>query len=657
MHEAMIWLIPGAPLVAAVLIAALGPWLRAASHWPCVLAIGASAVCSLILLLNGNVDEQPITAFAYEWFAVGDLTVPVSLYIDTLTVMMLAMVTCVAFLVAVFSIGYMHHDPGYARFFAEVSLFVFSMTMLVLSSNLLLLYVFWEAVGLCSYLLIGFWYQKPPAAAAAKKAFLVNRIGDFGFAIGIFLIWTLVGRGLDWQPPAGQSLLDYATIFGAAPDLASNQGPWLLAAALCLFAGAVGKSAQFPLHVWLPDAMEGPTPVSALIHAATMVTAGVYMVARLSPMFVHVPEAQVVVACIGGGTALLAALIAVTQHDLKRILAYSTVSQLGLMFLALGSGAGDEHLLAIAAIAAMFHLFAHAFFKALLFLGAGSVMHAMGGVIDIRRFGGLRHVMPVTHWTFLIGALALAGIPPLSGFWSKDEILAVVGEAATHADERYRSFFIVLQYVAMLVSLLTAFYTFRAYFMTFWGETKIPQEAGHHAHESPAVMTVPLVILAACAAVVGVALGPTHLFFEYLAHTPGLDGAEPHALSLPVMVIGTMLGLIGISGAYYFYAAKPGSAAAVAMQFPKAYLLSLHKFFIDEIYGRFIVRPLNRLAADSGFFDRVAIDRAVDWVGNVPAYFGTWLRPWQNGLIQSYAGLMFMGVTLLAALILFVRWA
>jgi NADH-quinone oxidoreductase subunit L len=647
-----LWLIPAAPLAAAVLIAVFGRRLREASRWPCVAAIAVSAACALTLLFSMDAEALPQTHFAYEWFAAGDLSVPVSLYVDALTLMMLVMVTCVALLVAIFASGYMHGDPGYPRFFAEVSLFVFSMTMLVLASNLLLLYVFWEAVGLCSYLLIGFWYEKPSAAAAAKKAFLVNRIGDFGFAIGIFLLWVLVGLHLNWQPPEGQSLLDYATIFQVAGDLAQNHPTLLLVAGLCLFAGAVGKSAQFPLHVWLPDAMEGPTPVSALIHAATMVTAGVYMVARLSPLMVHLPVAQLVIACIGGGTALLAALIALTQHDLKRILAYSTVSQLGLMFLALGSGAGDEKLVAIAAIAAMFHLFAHAFFKALLFLGAGSVMHAMGNVIDIRHFGGLRRVLPVTHWTFLIGSLALAGIPPLSGFWSKDEILAVVGEAARRA-KQYGTYYAILQYVAMLVSLLTAFYTFRAYFKTFWGETKIPKEAGHHAHESPPVMAWPLIALAACAALVGLALGPTHLFFHFLEHTNGLSAAEPPPMSRPVMAVGTLLGLLGITLAWFFYVRRPGLPFRVALQFPRAYMASLHKFFIDEIYARIVVRPIEGLAADSSAFDKSAIDRTVDLVGSLPSFLGRGLRQWQSGLIQSYAAIMFMGVALLGALIFF----
>ena len=359
-----------------------------------------------------------VVSAQYEWIRIGDLNVSIRLTADAMGAIMLSMVTLVSLLVAIYSAGYMRGDPGYPRFFAEVSLFVFAMCMLVLASNFLVLFVFWEGVGLCSYLLIGFWFRRPSAAAAARKAFLVNRIGDFGFLLGVFLIWVTFGT------------VNYQGVFenqGFLEQVARDCPGRLELICLLLFLGAVGKSAQFPLHVWLPDAMEGPSPVSALIHAATMVTAGVYMVARCTPLFVHAPLAQLVVAGIGAFTALMAALIALTQNDLKRVLAYSTVSQLGYMFLALGCAAADKHVVTLAVTAAMFHLFTHAFFKALLFLSAGSVMHSMGDVIDMRRFGGLRRVLPMTHLTFLCGAAALAGVPLLSGFWSKDEILAAVG--------------------------------------------------------------------------------------------------------------------------------------------------------------------------------------------------------------------------------------
>jgi NADH-quinone oxidoreductase subunit L len=393
--------------------------------------------------------------------------------------------------------------------------------------------------------------------------------------------------------------------------------------------------------------MEGPTPVSALIHAATMVTAGVYMIARLSPLIAHVPEAQAAIAVVGGLTALLAALIALTQNDLKRVLAYSTVSQLGLMFVALGCASGDEERLPIAVIAGMFHLLTHAFFKALLFLGAGSVMHSMGNVIDMRRFGGLRHVMPITHWTFLIGALALAGIPPLSGFWSKDEILAVAGLAARQGP--YESLFSVLEKTVLVTSGLTAFYVFRAYFMTFWGTRRFPEEAGAHPHESPPVMAWPLVALAVCAAGVGLLLGPTHLFFGFLSHAPGLGGAEPLPLSGNVIALGTLVGLAGLIAAWWMYVARPGLAAIWAKRAAGLYKASYGKLFLDEIYTLIAIRPLEALAALSSAFDKRVIDRAVDWIAGRPAMLGRWCRRSQSGLIQSYAALTFVALTVLVA--------
>ncbi len=653
MADWMLWWIPGAPLVAAILLACFGKTaLRGISPLVCVAGVGVSAVLSLLLMFTGNVAEEPIRLLGYQWLSIGDLTVDIVLQADALSTMMLVMVTTVASLVAIYAAGYMHGDPGQPRFFAAVSLFVFSMTMLVLSGNLILLYVFWEAVGLCSYLLIGFWFHKPEAAAAAKKAFLVNRIGDFGFALGIFLIWLLVGEALNGLPPAGQQLLDYSTVFQAAETVSRAHPTLLMTACLLLFAGAVGKSAQFPLHVWLPDAMEGPTPVSALIHAATMVTAGVYMVCRLSPLFALAPEAQAVVATIGGITALLAALIALTQFDLKRILAYSTVSQLGLMFVALGSGCSGEEILPVAAIGAMFHLFTHAFFKALLFLGAGSVMHSMGNVIDIRQFSGLRRVMPITHWTFLVGALALAGIPPLSGFWSKDEILAVVGLAAEESP--YPSLFGWLRIGVLLTSGLTAFYIFRAYLLTFWGEERFPKAAGHHPHESPPVMAYPLIALAVCAAGIGLAVGPSHAFFHFLSHAPGLKG-EPHPLAASVMATGTLVGLAGVFTAWWVYIARPGLATTWAKRFSGFYRMSLGKFFFDEIYSAVAVKPLEGIADTSSLVDKSVIDRLVDWIAGRPALVGRWFRKWQSGLIQSYAAMMFLGLMLLTVYLVWVE--
>ncbi len=658
-------LIPALPLAAAILVAIAGPkLLKQWSHVPVIVALVASFICSLGLLSQVNqrskAAEPEHAALAHAgfehvvnlwtWVDVreayhlpgisygnSDISVPdagsrdfridIALRADALTAIMLSMVTFISALVAIFAAGYMHGDRGYWRFFAYIGLFVFSMTMLVSASNFILLFVFWEAVGVCSYLAIGFWYEKPEAAAAGKKAFLVNRIGDIGFALALFLIWTnygtlnfhdtradgetdqvLIAQAMETQlagdAPGDNDPLVVRGVVGrwrvAANDYAT--GGVALAICLLLLLGACGKSAQFPLHVWLPDAMEGPTPVSALIHAATMVTAGVYMITRCTPLYMASPEAQLTVACVGAFTALLAGLIAMTQYDLKRVLAYSTVSQLGYMFLALGTGT------VVGISAGMFHLFTHAFFKALLFLGAGSVMHAMGNVIDIRRFGGLRKRMPTTHATFMIGCLALAGFPLLSGFFSKDSIVAAVhdrvhsieheldhrdGQAphsATAESEqlrhetgeetnavsalaswdhgqlhRFARIYQWLYYSAMFTAFLTAFYTFRIFYMTFYGKEVIPHEAGHHAHESPPMMTWPLIVLAVCAALVGGSLDQTWMsngnnpFGNFLLNTPSLaDGAaaatfEPFKFHLDVAGVSGTVAIVAILLATYLY--------------------------------------------------------------------------------------------------------
>ena len=655
-RQIALWLIPAAPLAASVLIALTGPrLLRRWSHWPCILAVAVSLIASLAVLFRG-VPTTPyqfdqayypaVVSASFEWLRIGDLNVTICLTADAMGAIMLSMVTAVSLLVSIYSASYMRGDPGYPRFFAEVSLFVFAMCMLVLSSNFLFLFVFWEGVGLCSYLLIGFWFQRPSAAAAARKAFLVNRIGDFGFLLGVFLIWVTFGT------------LNYEGVFENQSflQLVAREHPGRLELiCLLLFLGAVGKSAQFPLHVWLPDAMEGPSPVSALIHAATMVTAGVYMVARCTPLFMYAPTAQLVVAGVGAFTALMAALIALTQNDLKRVLAYSTVSQLGYMFLALGSAAAHSQLATLAVTAAMFHLFTHAFFKALLFLSAGSVMHSMGDVIDMRRFGGLRRVMPLTHLTFLCGAAALAGVPLLSGFWSKDEILAAVSEAA-HWGEPYGRFFLTLQVIAVVTALLTAFYTFRAYFLTFWGDERFPEEAGEHPHESPLVMSVPLLILAVFAVGVGALVGPTGLFGHYLAQTRGLTSGQEHALAWGPMLLGTAAAIFGIFGAWLAYIASPDLPQRAASIWRKAYEWSLNKMYWDEIYQAFLVRPGELLAEVCRLLDQYVVDGCVDGLGRVALVFGRLLRSAQNGLVQSYAMVMIAG---LAALLLAVlkAWA
>lgn len=699
--ETLMVLIPALPLAAAAVIAALGKRvLREKSHLPAVGATVGGFALSLMLLWqissqlpsagHGEAAEQtsPVAAeratnsigfertrTLWTWADVGHAYAPqpgqqrsagvrmspdgnwklpfkldVTLRADPLSSIMLCMVLFISSLVVIYASGYMHGDEGYWRFFAYVSLFVFSMTMLVSVSNFALLYVFWEAVGVCSYLLIGFWFEKPEAAAAGKKAFLVNRVGDFGFALGVFLIWTTYGT-LNFHDADG--------VWGVLGQLRLANEAFIgggigLAICLCLMLGACGKSAQFPLHVWLPDAMEGPTPVSALIHAATMVTAGVYMVTRCTPLFFPMADvegavwqqglAQTVVAVIGMITALLAGLIALTQTDLKRVLAYSTISQLGYMFLALGTGS------LFAIYAGMFHLFTHAFFKSLLFLGAGSVMHAMGHVIDMQRFSGLRRIMPWTHRTFLFGCLALAGIAPFAGFWSKDAIVAALHERAHHGD----ALFGWLYWGALLTAFLTAFYTFRAYFSTFYGPLVVPPEAGHHAHESPPAMVVPLAILAVCSLAVGGYFEWTHGFAHYLAATPSLaygpvqasgavDTFEFHA---PIAITSTLVAAAGIGLAAFLYLGERRQAQMLASitQRVGLYSLSHGKFYFDQIYQGLIVWPLQALAGLCYWVDRQLVDGLVNITGRMPAFLGAALRPLQGGLVQFYALFTVLGL-------------
>lgn len=637
------WLgsIPLLPLAAAIVITLFGRQLREKSHWPCWLAIAASLVLSgLVLAARPLGTESTLYSwmdFAHQGERDSRLVVPILFRADQLTAIMLVTVTGVGLLVAIFSAGYVHGERGYSRFFAEFSLFVFSMCGLVLASNFFLLYIFWEAVGLCSYLLIGFWYDRPAAAAAARKAFLVNRIGDFGFLLGILLLWTHFDFQLNFSDTIGDS--------AAIARLAAEHPAVLTTICLLLFCGAVGKSAQFPLHVWLPDAMEGPTPASALIHAATMVTAGVYMVARTMPLFLHSPFALGVVAGIGATTALLAALIALTQDDLKRVLAYSTLSQLGYMFLALGSAGADPALAQFAVFAAIFHLFTHAFFKALLFLSAGSVMHSMGNVIDMRRFGGLRHALPVTHWSFLAGAVALAALPVFSGFWSKDEILASLWFASKGV---HGSYFTVLLWIGIGTALLTAFYTFRAYFRTFWGPERFPAEAGHHPHDAPLVMALPLVILSLFALGIGGVVGPlTHWFEHYLSGMAGLPESHEHAPASWLMMVGIAASVLGLLIAASMYARPSLLPVRLAERFPLLYQLSANRFYLDEVYQAFVVGPVTRLARGLVRADDQGLDATVDLLGNLPAGFARGLRLLQSGLVQSYALVSFVGLAAL----------
>jgi NADH-quinone oxidoreductase subunit L len=663
-------LIPALPLAAAIATAAFGRGrLREWSHLPTVVALVLSFAASIALLFQvqrqvGQTGEhyRPVAVTLWNWCNVADamqspgvgtassggsgFRIDITLQADPLTAVMLAIVTCVAALVAVYSIGYMHGDRGCWRFFAYVGLFVFSMTTLVSAANFLLLYVGWELVGLCSYLLIGFWYEKPAAAAAGKKAFLVNRIGDVGFALGVFLIWTTFGT------------LDFDRVFAAAGTLA---GDWR-ATAICLLllAGACGKSAQFPLHVWLPDAMEGPTPVSALIHAATMVTAGVYMLARCTPLFAVSADAQCAVAAIGGITALLGGVIAVTQTDLKRILAYSTISHLGYMFVAVGVGT-------LAGVTAgMFHLVTHAFFKALLFLGAGSVMHATGGVIDIRELGGLRRRLPVTYWTFLVGSLSIAGLAPLAGFWSKDAILLALSGKAHGAEGGFYGLLLLSTLVGVL---LIDFYMFRPFFLVFHGPERLPRQARRHAHESPGTMTAPLVILAFAAATAGAYLEWNEGFARFLHATPSLQclahGSGEGAGQVDNLhhegderwrmgVLSTAITLFGIAAAAVVYLGSREKAKrlAAAMDIFGLYSLSYGKFFFDPIYSLLIVRPLAGVARLAAWFDQHVIDTLVDFCGRLPSMLGAALRPVQNGAVPLYALVMALGLLAILGVLL-----
>jgi len=633
------------PLAAALVTASWsGELLKRFAHWPLIVACAVAAVLAFTLvgkvtdLTTGRVISEAVT-----WFAAGKLKVNFTITIDALSATMLAMITFVSTMIAVFSSGYMRGDKGYARFFAVMALFVFSMCGLVLANNFLLLVAFWEGVGLCSYLLVGYYFEKPSAAAAARKAFLVTRLGDTGFLLGIFLLWKMGGWHTDLN-----LLFDHIAKNPPEPGT-------LTTACLLLFCGAVGKSAQFPLYVWLPDAMEGPTPVSALIHAATMVTAGVYLLARCAPLFALSPDAQITVAWIGGITALLSAFIALAQTDLKRILAYSTVSQLGYMFLALGTCGAISPTFAV--VAAMFHLFTHAFFKALLFLSAGSVMHAMGGVIDIRYFRGLRKLMPVTHITFLCGAAALAGVPLLSGFWSKDLILESLTEAS-ESNSPYTAGYFTLLLVALFTAFLTAFYTFRAYFLTFWGEEKIPEEAGHHAHESPSVMTLPLIVLAVGALLVGIVLEPfTHWFSDFLGTTPSLGQAKllakakevDHHFNWPIALISSVFALGGIGLAFAMY--RNGEEKLPSGLEP-VFALSRNKLYVDELYYAVFVKPAEVFAFLARVFDDF-LDGLSRLIAAIPRFVGQWVRPIQNGLVQFYALWMAMGLVVFLSFVVF----
>jgi NADH-quinone oxidoreductase subunit L len=622
-------------------------------------AVGISFVISLFYffsLCGMSAEQRLITDSVYTWIKAGDLKINMSFQIDPLSVIMILVVSGVGFLIHVYSVGYMHGDRGFYRYFAYLNLFTFSMLTLVLASNFVLMFVGWEGVGLCSYLLIGFWFEKKSASDAGKKAFIVNRIGDFGFLTGMALLfWSLVSNGI-WS-------FEFNEIAANVHVLGSTT---ITLICLLLFVGATGKSAQIPLYVWLPDAMEGPTPVSALIHAATMVTAGVYMVARCSFLFSLSVTASTVVAAVGVITALFAATIGLAQNDIKRVLAYSTVSQLGYMFVAVGVGAY---------VAGIFHLMTHAFFKALLFLGAGSVMHALSGEQDMRKMGGLRQKIPVTYKTILIATLAIAGVPGLSGFFSKDEIL---WKASGLELEGFGN--LAIWFIGAITAGITAFYMFRLVSMTFYGEMRVDKSIIHKIHESPKTMTIPLIILAVFSIiggfvgvpqVIGDVFGIEHSnqFHEFLApclYTPSgshslmVEGLENTASAVShksqewlLMFVSVIVALAGIYFAVNKYAKKP-FIARQDKEFKGAHRIVYNKYFVDELYDYILVRPFMFL---SEFFfwkavDVNIIDRIVNGVANFFRGIGKGLRRMQTGFVQNYAFSFVVGVILVIGLLI-----
>jgi NADH-quinone oxidoreductase subunit L len=643
-----LWLIPFFPLLGFAINGLLGRKLNEKAVGVIgagvVLASFIVAVLSFVELLGLAPASRLLTQTLYQWLATGNLGIDIAFRLDTLSMTMVLVVTGVGFLIHVYSIGYMHGERGFARFFAFLNLFTFAMLLLVMGDNFLLMFVGWEGVGLCSYLLIGFYYDRVfdedtglTCSGAGTKAFVVNRIGDFGFLLGIFLIFATFGS-LNFETvfsKAGESL--------AAPQISTAT---FTAIALLLFIGATGKSAQLPLYVWLPDAMAGPTPVSALIHAATMVTAGVYMVARCSIIFLQAPIAREVVAIVGLATAVFAATMAITATDIKKILAYSTVSQLGYMFLACGVGAFT---------AGIFHLVTHAFFKALLFLGAGSVMHALSGETQITKMGGLKKHTPTTFWTFLMGGIAIAGIFPFSGFFSKDEIL---WKTFLHSPALY--------VIALIAAGVTAFYMFRMIFMTFYGTPRMDAAVMHHLHESPKIMTVPLMVLAVLS-IVGGWIGIPHLNqFEHWLEpalsrfvpegtaVPGAAQEGSFTLELGLMALSVAVALAGIYLAHQMYLAKAGAADRVAARLFGLYNLLKRKYYVDEIYDALFVRPLFWLSENFFWkiFDVKLIDGTVNGSAKLFGGLASLLRRWQTGIVQNYAVTLVLGLIVILGYLL-----
>lgn len=697
------YLIPLAPLLGAIIAGFFCTGARKKlAHWPIWIGVGIAALMSFMLIGQmlqhvkpnedgrGTASVLAASKIFFSWISAGPLNVNWGYFFDPLTAIMLCVVCGIGFLITVFAAGYMKGESGYFRFFAYLGLFIFMMTNLVMGENLVMLYLGWEGVGLCSYLLIGYYYDKPAAREAAKKAFLVNRVGDFGFALGIMLAYSAFGTVSYFGDGSGTNtgLLELAT--GA--ELTAYQQMAMQWIPFLLMLGAFGKSAQFPLYVWLPDAMEGPTPVSALIHAATMVTAGVYMIARCSTLFVTNEAAMMTIAIVGAFTAIFAGSIALRQFDLKKVFAYSTVSQLGFMFVGVG---------VLAPVAGVFHLVTHAFFKALLFLSSGVVMHAMAGELDLRKMSGLKRVLPKTRVVMLIGCAALAGFPLLSGFWSKDEIVHFAGEKSK-----------LLWLVLLGTALMTAYYTFRLYFRVFEGETVVPEPPadahghdshghdshghdlhghdGHHNHE-PALMMVPLYVLAIGALLAGAMNLPIHgagghWLGHFLGHSPSFTrgyamltsqnnpagAAEvapainhlgfgqpepiredaPHHFDIVPLLIGGGVAILGILIAYKLHLKDRSAADRLAARFPAAVKLLDHKYYVDEIYQNGIVEPLRAFGRVLFTIDKWVVDGIINVLGFAPQVSGFVLKvTTQRGYLQGYAAAMLLGVAAILLMI------
>lgn len=626
----LVWLVPLLPLI-GFLINGLGRNTipRVIVGWIGCLTVFASFALSLGIFfeLNSSVIKS-FTVPIFDWISAGSVKIPFSFLIDPLSVLMLLIVTGIGFLIHVYSTGYMHHDAGYAKFFSYLNLFIFFMLLLVLGSNYVIMFIGWEGVGLCSYLLIGFWFTNSSYASAAKKAFVMNRIGDLGFLIAVFLIFATFNS------------VEFTTIFPQAGKMIAGDPVLILITAL-LFIGAIGKSAQIPLFTWLPDAMAGPTPVSALIHAATMVTAGIYMIARSNILFTLAPQTLEVVALIGLATLILAATIAVSQTDIKKVLAYSTVSQLGYMFLGLGVGAYTG---------AFFHVITHAFFKALLFLGAGSVIHAMSNEQDMRNMGGLRKKLPVTFLTMMIGTIAISGLPPFSGFFSKDEILA-------HVYEHNKVFWVI----GIIGAVFTSFYMFRMMFLTFNGTFRGTSDQEHHLHESPASMTIPLIILAVLSALGGFigipeAFGGSHWLANFLSPVFAASNVRTEQVALDhnteyiLMAVSVAGALAALLYAYGRYVKKSHVPAEDRFERGTLARLSYNKYYIDELYAALISRPLDSL---SSFFyrivDKMGIDGIVNGLGKGTVEASKGFRLLQSGTVGFYIFMMVAGIIALMA--------